>query len=60
MSAVGNAAPVRVMERLGMSRATEFEHPDHPEDSPLRRHVLYRLGRTQGLSGRRCAGCVVA
>lgn len=36
-----------VMERLGMRRDPEgdFEHPDLPPDSPLRRHVLYRLKR---------------
>lgn len=35
----------RVMERLGMSHdpADDFDHPDLPEGSPLRRHVLYRL-----------------
>ena len=34
----------RVMERLGMTRATEddFDHPRLPE-GPLKRHVLYRL-----------------
>lgn len=45
MTAVGNAASVRVMERLGMERSMEFDHPQHPEGSPLRRHVLYRLRR---------------
>jgi ribosomal-protein-alanine N-acetyltransferase len=36
-----------VMERLGMTRdpAGDFDHPDLPVDSPLRRHVLYRLKR---------------
>jgi RimJ/RimL family protein N-acetyltransferase len=35
-----------VMERLGMRHdpADEFDHPSLPEDHPLRRHVLYRLG----------------
>jgi ribosomal-protein-alanine N-acetyltransferase len=47
-----------VMERLGMIRhpADEFDHPRLPE-SPLKRHVLYRLRNPQGgathLSGRR-------
>lgn len=45
MTAVGNEASVRVMERLGMARSIEFDHPHHPEGSPLRRHVLYRLRR---------------
>jgi ribosomal-protein-alanine N-acetyltransferase len=32
------------MERIGMVRdaAGDFDHPGVPEDSPLRRHVLYR------------------
>lgn len=36
-----------VMERLGMRRRAEddFDHPRLPEAHPLRRHVLYRLGR---------------
>lgn len=37
----------RVMERLGMTHdpADDFDHPRLAPDSPLRRHVLYRLGR---------------
>jgi hypothetical protein len=31
------------MERLGMRRDGEFDHPRMPEGHPLRRHVLYRL-----------------
>jgi RimJ/RimL family protein N-acetyltransferase len=33
-----------VMQRIGMVRdaAADFDHPAMPEDSPLRRHVLYR------------------
>ena len=36
----------RVMERLGMTHDPDddFDHPRLPEDSPLRRHVLYRIG----------------
>jgi ribosomal-protein-alanine N-acetyltransferase len=36
-----------VMERLGMTHeeADDFDHPALPLDSPLRRHVLYRLRR---------------
>jgi RimJ/RimL family protein N-acetyltransferase len=35
-----------VLERLGMRRdaADDFDRPELPEDHPLRRHVLYRLG----------------
>ena len=37
-----------VMERLGMWRdaAGDFDHPRLPAGHPLRRHVLYRLRRT--------------
>lgn len=36
-----------VMERIGMTRSPEddFDHPALPEGHPLRRHVLYRIGR---------------
>ena len=33
----------RVMEKLGMSYAGEFEYPSLPVEHPLRPHVLYRL-----------------
>lgn len=41
----GNAPSRRVMEKLGMTHnpADDFDHPRLPADSPLRRHVLYRL-----------------
>jgi RimJ/RimL family protein N-acetyltransferase len=54
LTALGNTASARVMERLGMTRTIEFDHPNLPEDSPLRRHILYRLsrvGRGFGASG---------
>lgn len=37
-----------VMERLGMARnpADDFDHPNIAAGHPLRRHVLYRLGRS--------------
>ncbi|MGB8259497.1 MAG: GNAT family N-acetyltransferase [Terracidiphilus sp.] len=37
----------RVMEKLGMTRdaGEDFDHPLLPAGHPLRRHVLYRLGR---------------
>jgi RimJ/RimL family protein N-acetyltransferase len=43
----GNRRSWAVMERLGMRRdpADDFEHPALPEGEPLRRHVLYRLGK---------------
>jgi ribosomal-protein-alanine N-acetyltransferase len=40
-----NTPSQRVMQRLGMSPDGVFDHPDVPEGSPLRRHVLYRLAR---------------
>jgi RimJ/RimL family protein N-acetyltransferase len=42
-TAVGNRRSRAVMERLGMSEAGTFEHPQIPEDSALRQHCLYRL-----------------
>jgi RimJ/RimL family protein N-acetyltransferase len=47
---VSNLRSMRVMERLGMHREREFEHPNVPEGHPIRPHVLYRLdsGRAQG------------
>jgi ribosomal-protein-alanine N-acetyltransferase len=43
---LGNTQSQRVMQRLGMTRTIEFDHPAVAEDSPLRRHVLYRLPRS--------------
>ncbi|MCK7574843.1 MAG: GNAT family N-acetyltransferase [Chromatiales bacterium] len=42
-TAVGNVRSRAVMERLGMRVEGEFDHPQVSEQSPLRRHVLYRL-----------------
>ncbi len=41
----GNTRSRAVMERIGMTRnaADDFDHPMLPPDSPLLRHVLYRL-----------------
>lgn len=45
---VANSRSRRVMEKLGMAHDPDgdFDHPRTPDDSPLRRHVLYRLPRT--------------
>lgn len=54
-TAVGNARSRRVMERLGMRFEGEFDHPQLPAESGLRRHVLYRsatLVDAQGLEPR--------
>jgi RimJ/RimL family protein N-acetyltransferase/ADP-ribose pyrophosphatase YjhB (NUDIX family) len=42
-----NVRSRRVMEKIGMrhSPSEDFEHPLLPEGHPLRRHVLYRLGK---------------
>jgi RimJ/RimL family protein N-acetyltransferase len=44
---VDNVASQRVMQRIGMHHdpADDFDHPRLPDGHPLRRHVLYRLGR---------------
>jgi len=42
-TAVTNKRSMAVMERLGMRRDGEFDHPGIAEPSPVRRHVLYRL-----------------
>lgn len=41
LTAVTNERSWRVMERLGMRRVREFDHPRLPEGHRLRRHVLY-------------------
>jgi RimJ/RimL family protein N-acetyltransferase len=43
ITTLGNLPSQRVMERLGMTRAIEFDHPLIAEDNPLRRHILFRL-----------------
>ncbi len=42
-----NVRSTRVMQKLGMTHdpADDFDHPALPPGHPLRRHVLYRLGR---------------
>lgn len=44
-TALTNQRSQRVMERLGMNREREFDHPRVPEGHRLRRHVLYTLRR---------------
>lgn len=43
-----NTRSRRVMERIGMTRdpADDFDHPRLAVDNPMRRHVLYRLSRS--------------
>ena len=47
-TAVGNARSRRVMERLGMTHdpVDDFDHPRLDPGDALRRHVLYRLRRS--------------
>lgn len=42
---VGNAKSRRVMEKIGLRRdpVDDFDHPRVPTDSPVHRHVLYRI-----------------
>jgi RimJ/RimL family protein N-acetyltransferase len=49
MTVPANVRSRAVMERLGMTRdpSDDFDHPRVPAGSPLVRHVLYRLSRTQ-------------
>lgn len=47
-TATSNTRSIAVMQRLGMSDTGQtFLHPRVPEDSPLRKHVLYRITREQ-------------
>ena len=43
-----------VMERVGMAHdpRLDFDHPDVPADSPLLRHVTYRIDRTAWMQNR--------
>lgn len=51
-TAVENRPSRAVMARLGMVHAGEtFDHPKLPVDSPLRRHVLYRLPKSNWEGG---------
>ena len=46
-TALSNLRSQRVMQRLGMTRLQEFDHPALPTGHPLQRHVLYMI-RTSG------------
>ena len=45
ITTLSNSPSMRVMEKLGMTRTIEFDHPLVPEGHALRRHILYRLSR---------------
>ena len=38
-----NSPSERVMQKIGMKKVGEFEHPNLSPDSPLRTHVLYQI-----------------
>ena len=38
-----NLRSERVMQKIGMTRMKEFDHPLVPADHPLRKHVLYHI-----------------
>lgn len=38
-----NKRSERVMQKIGMQKEGEFDHPRVPQQSPLRRHVLYKI-----------------
>ena len=38
-----NTPSERVMQKIGMTKAGEFDHPMLPGDSPLLAHVLYQI-----------------
>ena len=42
-TAVVNKPSERVMQKIGMVMVGEFDHPKLTAESPLRRHVLYRI-----------------
>ncbi len=37
------------MQRIGMQKVREFNHPHVPADHPLNRHVLYEIQRSDYL-----------
>lgn len=46
---VHNRNSIRVMEKIGMSRINEFDHPSVPKGHFLRPHVLYHISRQNWL-----------
>ncbi len=38
-----NTPSERVMQKIGMIKVGEFEHPNLSVDSPLSKHVLYQI-----------------
>ncbi len=48
---LGNYPSERVMQKIGMKKVYEFDHPALKSESPLKRHCLYSLTRKEYLSG---------
>lgn len=48
-TACQNTASERVMQRIGMEKVREFDHPLIPTDHPLSQHVLYEIQRSDYL-----------
>lgn len=46
-TAIANRRSRAVMERIGMTQSSMFEHPSVPIGSALRAHCLYRLQRAR-------------
>lgn len=46
-TAVRNLPSERVMQKIGMTKIGEFQHPRVPVESDLRQHVLYSKARTE-------------
>ena len=44
-----NTPSERVMQRIGMDKVREFDHPSVPAEHPLQRHVLYEIHRSDFL-----------
>jgi RimJ/RimL family protein N-acetyltransferase len=57
VTALGNQASRRVMEKLGMTHRPdlEFDHPRMPAGHPHQRHALYRLESSTFATRRNCA-----
>ena len=52
ISRINSAKSIRVMQKIGLqhNEAYDFDHPKLDDESPLKRHVLYRLSRNDYLN----------
>jgi len=46
-TALNNARSENVMKKIGMQKQGTFDHPLVPADSPVRRHLLYKINRDE-------------